>query len=388
MDLLYRLKQSPEKFDILEDIKLQIKPILFNVINNIKFTDSGIIKIEDSTLPKIKLSDFYSKEEQNNNIIHLSNYLYTNLKSNNYDKFISNFTPIFILETIIYNYKKKNIISFIYRSNKLVFHCYFRNNCDYMDILIKAVKSFTFLEYCKIKNQEINIYYANTKFKKKLPKYKILGPNSVNSGLTSKNRLLDSKYITIFRKEESDKVLLHEIVHYLEMEFSDLNESNRVINQIILNDFNVNQDSRYINFFESYTDSIAIIFNSIFNSILTDKSISDYYYTEIDHIEKIIIKILSFFNIKSLDSLFDKNTKNKLVQNTSVLSYYILKLGLLRDPEHLLKYYFPLKYNDWNLNKIINLYKFTKKNLNTDKKDYEPNNNSLRMSYNQLVCNI
>ena len=217
----------------------------------------------------------------------------------------------------------------------------------------------------------------------------MLGPNSINSGLTSKNMLLGSKYITIYRKEESDKVLLHEMVHYLEMEFSDLNKSNDFINEIILNDFNVNQDSQYINFFESYTDAIAIIFNSIFNSILTDKSISDYYYTEIEHTEKNIVKILSFFNIKSLDSLFNKtNKKKKLLQNTSVLSYYILKLGLLRDSEELIKYYFPLKYNDWNLNKIINLYTLSKKNLNISKKYCKTNDKTLRMSYNKLVYNI
>ena len=107
MDLLYKLKKSPEKFHILEDMKLQIRPIMYDVIDTIQFIDSGIVQIKNDDLPKKKLSELYTREQQNNNIINLSNYLYTNFKSIDYEKFISKFTPIFILETIAYKYKKK-----------------------------------------------------------------------------------------------------------------------------------------------------------------------------------------------------------------------------------------------------------------------------------------
>ena len=43
----------------------------------------------------------------------------------------------------------------------------------------------------------------------------------------------------------------------------------QLTNKTIINETNINSDPKYINFFEAYTDSIAIIFNSIFNSRYT-----------------------------------------------------------------------------------------------------------------------
>ena len=41
--------------------------------------------------------------------------------------------------------------------------------------------------------------------------------------------------------------------------------NNEFIDNKILNEININPETRYINFFEAYTESIAVIFNSIFN---------------------------------------------------------------------------------------------------------------------------
>ena len=47
--------------------------------------------------------------------------------------------------------------------------------------------------------------------------YDIIGINSVNSGFTTFNT---EPYISIFREEESDKVLIHELIHYLELDLN------------------------------------------------------------------------------------------------------------------------------------------------------------------------
>ena len=65
--------------------------------------------------------------------------------------------------------------------------------------------------------EDINIILIMTLFKKKIPSiYKILGPREVNSGVC----IFNTRKILIFRKEENEKLLIHELCHLLEMNHS------------------------------------------------------------------------------------------------------------------------------------------------------------------------
>ena len=96
--------------------------------------------------------------------------------------------------------------------------------------------------------------------------------------------------------------------------------------------------------------------------------------------------ILNFFQFKSPTELLDKNSNNLINQNTSVLSYYILKYFLIISSDLLLTEYFPKTYTDWTPDNILNLYNLCKKNLfNYKTKSKKINNNSLCMSYNTII---
>jgi hypothetical protein len=81
-----------------------------------------------------------------------------------------------------------------------------------------AVRCFLFYDLLKInKNVTINLYL--TKAKKMMPKYKILGSNEINSGVTI--HYLDT-IINLFRDEEVMKVLVHELIHCYNIDNRDI----------------------------------------------------------------------------------------------------------------------------------------------------------------------
>ncbi len=345
-----KLLKSDREFKNLIKLKDQFSNIIPNIILNYKINQK-------------KIYDYHSKKQF----------------------FKSIFTPAFIMNDINTNFNKLTNFSCKYKTNTLNFF-YFEDKIkiDLFDLQFKIIKSFSVLEFFNSKNKIVNIYLALTKYKKKINSSKLeIDSNTVNSGFTAFYLGLDPT-ISIFRKEESDRVIIHELVHYLKKDFHNF----KSINKYILNDINVNNNEKYINFFESYTDSLAIIFNSIFNSILTFNNVNDVFYTELKYIEDTAFKILNHFKFKNIKELFQKSN-NKIYQKTSVLSYYILKLGILSNIDEF------LSINKINSEKIdekkaFELYKFSKKNLLKLKKknNYLNKNNTLKMSYNSIIFNL
>lgn len=164
---------------------------------------------------------------------------------------------------------------------------------------------------------------------------KFLGVQNINSGVTIKNGSNISKII-IWRKEEIDKVLVHEMIHAFDLDF--YQQSNKVLNKIIEH-FDIDE-KRYINLFEAYTETWAVIFKSCFNGILyydgSQKKINEMLYYEKIYSLYQTSKILNFFGYSEFgDCNFfctkkkNFNKKNLFNQGTSILSYYIFKSILL-----------------------------------------------------------
>ena len=174
------------------------------------------------------------------------------------------------------------------------------------------------------------------------------------------------------------------MVHYLRLDF--VSKDNNFINNKIINEVNINNVD-YINFFESYTESIGVIFNSIFNCILTQTNINSYFDMELKYMQDTILNLLNHSKIDNINNLFNKGKSNILQQKTSVLSYYILKYGLLLDVDKLLDNYFPK--NKWFNIDILRLYNMSKKNLLNKKLSHNKINinKSMRMTYNELNIN-
>jgi hypothetical protein len=173
----------------------------------------------------------------------------------------------------------------------------------------------------KIQNIELNILLCTQK--KMINKnIKILTPENINSGSSMRKT-----FINIWRKEEMCKVLIHEFVHFFEIDFIDTTKNYDLIK---------NKIKELINFegidkpYESYTDTLAIIINTIFIHVYTNINLDILYLLELNNCFFQVAKILNFFNIKNIRDIFIKNENNtKIIQSTSVLSYYIIKCAIL-----------------------------------------------------------
>ena len=204
-------------------------------------------------------------------------------------------------------YKYKNIII-----NLEYYSCDLINN----KILEKILKRIIFImDITKIyKNVNIEIY--DTPFKKKLPCIdcsKKLSSININSGLSYENNII------IYRKEELLKVLIHEMIHILDIDIKYENNNNkkRILNKLCINNLLIN---------ESYVESWA----NIINIYLTLKENNEIVKNE-EYIKKFIeekkfnikqcCKIMIYFNLD-----ISKNKCEKIIYDkTNILSYVILK---------------------------------------------------------------
>jgi len=381
MKLLHYPNKTKQKFKVINNILINLQPKVKDILYNMTFIKDKVL-----TLKSIDLYEYIKDIKPKDVDLQSKNIINRVLKQNDitgYERFISDFTPVTILVDILKNFTKYEHMIFKYKTNTININLHSSDYTDYNSVVLKAIKVFTVLEYCKLKDEIINITYAPTLHTKLLPSYKILGPISVNSGVTVHRFLGGDIHMTIYRKEESDKVVLHELIHYLKLDFALLDNDN--INNLIVQELNISKDTRFINLFEAFTDSIAIIFNSITNCILLNKNINDYFLLELQFIESQMNKILKFFNFKSPKELLDQTSNKSIIQNTSVLSYYILKYFLIISSDVILIDFFPIHYNVWTSDKILELYRLAKYNLSNYKKSIfkkKFKGGSLRMSYN------
>ena len=384
MELQYPIYKTNNTFKEINRAFNKLKPIVKEILYNIDFSIIKEHKLKSVDLFRL-IKDVNKKDcdLKGKHIMSIINKYIDKYNIYDYFRFISDFTPVHIFLDIIKNYTDYKKLCFQYNTNTINLNIFSKTNTDYQTATIKALKVLSVLEYCNIKNANINISYALTNHKKELPEYKILGPASINSGVTI-HRFNGDIHITLYRQEESDKVLLHELIHYLKLDFALCD--NDFINNLILDEFNIINNMKYINLFEAYTDSIAIIFNSILNCILLNENINNYFQMELNFIESQMNNILNFFQFKSPAELLDKKSNKLINQNTSVLSYYILKYFLIISSYLLLTEYFPKTYTDWTPESILNMYNLCKKNLISYKsKSKRITNNSLCMSYNTII---
>jgi hypothetical protein len=214
--------------------------------------------------------------------------------------------------------------------------------------------------------------------KKELLDFEIIGPESVNSAFTT-HYFNGNKNITIFREEEAEKVLIHELVHYLNIDYANINSQLDDINKRFMEDFDVTTSNSNINTFEAYTDFIGILYNNVYNSILENRDIYEMMENEKRFQKYQINKLLSKYKMRHPIKI--KNNGNMIKQNTNVVSYYILKYGLTMDYENSLKDY---NINTiWDKNKIHEFYNYALDNLKSE--EFNPrslyNESTMRMSY-------
>ena len=241
----------------------------------------------------------------------------------------------------------------------------------------------------------ISVILYLTDFKKILPESSVdvLEPFNVNTGYTTR---CSQGNITIYRKEEWLKVLIHESMHYLGLDFG---VENHNLNAIFPIDTEISLAEAYVEFW-------ARIFNIYFTSfnLTIDKSYNEFkmlsmYLMDVEKEFSLnqCDKVLKFMGLSYNDLIGKKDIhlmKRKLYkERTNVFSYYILTCILMNDP---VKFIIWCKNNNLNMVKmnLENISKFEEyiKNnyksetlLSGNKKLFKNLNNSLRMTIVELV---
>lgn len=166
----------------------------------------------------------------------------------------------------------------------------------------------------------------------------------VNSAFTYGGCRLQNE-ITIFRKEEWLKVLMHESIHAMGMDFSFYDNTD--INNNLQSIFPLNIT---FNAFEAYTETWAIIWHNIFYAYLDTKSsywnfiksFKDVYLYECYFSYYQLEKVLSHHNMKFEDLYIQTQSamekRQTYSEKTSIFSYYILKTILLQHMDDFLHF--------------------------------------------------
>lgn len=200
----------------------------------------------------------------------------------------------------------------------------------------------------------LNIFLSESK--KTIPKNEtvILGPKHCNTAVTY--ACATNGQCLIYRKEEWFKVLIHETMHALCLDFSGFsyNSLKNKVKKIfpIKSDFEVS---------ETYSELWATIINNILIafSISNDKVICIQYFHSLMQLEIYfalfqMVKILDYMNIYNYEYLFSKSKsseRNVYKENTNVFSYYILKSVIL------FNYVKFISFCNYNNDDIINFNK-------------------------------
>lgn len=351
---------------------------------------------------KLEEKEIFNKILQSNNLDQLNNWLNINSPKLmdvvnqllHYNKIPKKLMNPSVDNILINRFVELNILDYLL--NKLDFiHSY---TITYMNIQINLnIYSKTKTISKKILNEiidrililclykstniklKINIDIFMTPFKKKITKNtKILTSCEINSGFTSHNYK-----ICIYRKEELNKVLVHELIHYLELDLNEVEFTD------FYKHFNISP-SNEIQLNEAYTEILALVFNSI----IISKTVSEckkILNSELKFSLYQVGKILNIYKFVNALDFFQPNNNNKFNQTTSVFSYFIVKTILLFNLNTFLELYYKQKINKYNFKKIVlsNIdYELIKiidvfiKYIRMNKKD-DKLFNTLRMTYNQ-----
>jgi len=229
----------------------------------------------------------------------------------------------------------------------------------YKTFIIIYVLSLYSSKKCS-KHLTIDIYL--TPFRRMLPKKSsdLLGPMNVNGGYTY-GGCHNSNTITIYREEEWFKVLIHELFHNLDLDFSTLNIDRS--REKLFTIFGI--ESEY-NIYETYCETWARILNVMMSSFLNSENMNS---------KK---NFLSDFNSRiKKEQMFTLVQCNKILklikgqenykENTNILCYYVLTAALMNNYSEFMKW---CANNNSKLLKFRNTYKNVNSFLNLILKEY------------------
>jgi len=242
---------------------------------------------------------------------------------------------------------------------------------------------YTALEFSERKcSQKLSFYLYLTDLEKTVPtKNHSIDRINVNTGFTFPCR--SKNEINIYRKEEWFKVLIHETLHNLGLDFSH-HEYSRIDNKII-ELFPVQSEVRLC---ETYCEMWAEIINIMLIVFTTTRNPENIDFL-LKHTEKMLdyervfslfqcAKILKHFGI-SYTQLYERTDNAHMIrkmrykENTPVLSYYIIKSFLMYNVNDFLEWCvsnngISIRFHDADINRNLDNYFILIKQHYQDKK--------------------
>ena len=274
---------------------------------NLKLINSKYLKLLFNILDnhKFKYSD---------NIISIYNNRYP-LTSNKYiDK---NLLRKIKSNTHVYQY------NWSINKSKCNFYYYTKNN--YNDLIIdKYIYIISFIISLSKVTRNIDIHLTHLDDKKIFDNK--FTPNNINSGLTYINN--NTSIVYVYRKEESVKVLIHELLHAINI--SDIPNNSNIVDSYN-NLYNIKTSSININ--ETYTEIWAKLLNCFFVSYFS-KNHNYKNYNKFVSIEKKFTQIQAYKIIS-----FINNHKNiNINKHTHVVGYFLCINQLFNNIDEFLEY--------------------------------------------------
>lgn len=362
--ILQLIEKGILDYDKSENLPTELLKDLHKIFNNQKKTKKKTNKHMNS-----RTSEWFNK--YNNEIYYGENGKISFIQFLKSRKNINNTNNDVLVNQLLEHLEKYNMFTsfniqtdlnkgfkyeYTYSDNELEFKIFSNKNIPlnnlYWNFLYARMKSIPRLY--KKENHKVKFKILLTEQLKEIPrKNKLFGPEEVNSGST------DYTNITIWRKEEHFKVILHESIHFFNLDGTyDLSHQNDNIDLKCHFQIDDNVKTRI---YESYTESLAVFLNTFANAyqifymnhynsnidprniILTKKDLLDMYQIKnklwIQEKKFFLLQIAKIFihiNPKSnnfADFLVDtkncqisrQQSEHKLHQTTSLLSYHIIK---------------------------------------------------------------
>jgi hypothetical protein len=233
-----------------------------------------------------------------------------------------------------------------------------------------------------IESNEINIDVILSKYNKILSKDGLLNEYNVNSGVTSYRIHSKSVNILVYRKEEVAKVLIHEIIHAMRLDYGHTQFNGNVVSAY----FGANTQ---LNTNESFTETFACLLNCALSSLIQNagvKSFKQSVHNEIDFSKHQANKVLT-----TLGFLCDDKGKitpmRGYEESTNIISYYVLKCVNLTNINWFLVF---LERNNYRLTDISKYNNYLQKQLSKFKWLFHETNSArgtstLRMSSIELL---
>jgi len=291
------------------------------------------------------------------NFLLKTNRIPTHMYNTEIDTNIMNeFVELYIMEYIHNELNYKHLYTINYKNLDIALNIYSKNNRVSSKIINDIVERVIVCGLFKSKdvNITINLDIYLTPFKKIYDYYKpleILGPREINSGASIVN-----KKLFVFRVEELNKVLVHELVHYLALDLHEVPFAN------FSDYFNMSSNNKVL-LNEAYTEIMGLLINTC---IYSDKVsvVKDILNKELKYSMYQSAKILTIFNFENADQFFKKCDCENFKQNTDIFSYFIVKTAILMDLDRFLDLYYENKITPSTFKDYILLIALSKKFIN------------------------